>query len=281
MKDSTFHALIRLLDDDDPQVKAQVEEELYALGDDLLNRLQQASEAVADDAVQEQVSRFIERLQLEHFGKELYEWRKDGGKGLLQGWVLLSQVAGPEMDPQHERNALSRIGHRTWLQLSTGMSDLEKLCVINKQLYGLEGFAGNHARPEAPENNLLHYVLEHKTGNALSLSALYAILGGELDIPLQVVNFNGYHALRYYSRSAHFYIDAFDRGVFYTVPQVERFLRRHGANDNVLTYKPLSNIYVALQLIEALVQTYEQAGQTELAERYRQLLAAIDIKLDG
>lgn len=281
MNEQKFNALVRLLDDPDHEVLAQVESEIYSLGLAAIPRLEAAAQTIEDALIAERIEELVMALQSDHLSEELLAWRKAGGKDLLEGWVLLSQYANPSLNPQQFRDAVNRLAHRTWLQLNAGMNDLERLVVLNKLLYGLEGFRGNYDAPELPENNLLNHLLENKLGNSLSLSVLYAILAEKLDIPLQVVNFQGYYALRYYSKSTHFYIDAFNKGLFFTPQQVERFLKKLGAKDNVSSYKSLTNTYAVLHLLQLLVGTLQHADRRDEAQRFRDLLLAIEIRLGG
>lgn len=281
MTDQKFNALVRLLDDTDPEVLSQVEHEFFALGESVVPKLVEISRGLEDTLLQERVSDLIGRIQLQHFSEDLLKWRQAGGPDLLDAWVMVSQVAEPSLTPQKHRDAISRLVNRTWLMMKPGMTDIEKMCVINKLFYGMESFNGNFLKPEQPQNNLLGFVLDHKTGNHLSLSMLYAIIAQQLGITLQVVNFQGYHALRYYSRDQHFYLDAYNKGLFFTPQQVSRFLGKMGADENVNHYKSLSNIYVILHLIEQLAVMYERAGGDAEARRFRELAQNIEIRLDS
>jgi len=280
MDDTKFNALLTLLDDTDPVVKAQVEEEFFSAGDAVLPKLLEASTTLVDSELQGRVNELIAKIQLGHFSEELLDWRKDGGKDLLEAWILVSQVADPQLNVQKYRDAISRLVNRTWLQLKPGMSDLEKLCVLNKLVYGIENFNGNFSSPELPQNNYLSYVVDNKTGNSLSLCLLYAILADKLDITLQLVNFQGYYALRYYSRDQHFYLDAYNKGLFFTPQQVQRFLSKLGVDDNINHYKSLTNIYVVLQLLEAIIATHDRNGDERETELYRHLLQGIEITFE-
>jgi regulator of sirC expression with transglutaminase-like and TPR domain len=281
MQASKFNALLKLLDDTDPTVQTQVENEFYNQGAEVLHQLEEASETTDNADLQSRIEALISRIQLGRFSDELLQWRKNGGEDLLEGWLLVTQTGNPTLNPQKYKSAVSRLTHRTWLQLNNGMSDLEKLCVINKLLFGLEGYNGNYLRPMQPENNYLNELIDSKQGNSLSLSTLYSLLARELNIPLQIVNFHGYFALRYYTEQSHFYIDAFNKGLFFTPHQVERFLDKMELHSNVLSYKPLSRIYVVLQLIESLIMNYEQDEQHEEANRFRRLLQNIEISFEG
>ncbi|MFW5659068.1 MAG: transglutaminase family protein [Bacteroidota bacterium] len=270
--------MVRLLDDEDPVVQQQIEQELIGMGMEAISRLEGILPTLEDNAIQQQVEAMIARLQSQQIGEQLYEWRKGGGEDLLEAWMLINQIEHPGMDTQVFHNAINRLASRTWLQINVGMNDLEKLSVINRLLYSMEAFSGNHGSPEAPDNNHISFVLNEKQGNSLSMCMLYSILSDKLGVPLQIVNFNGYFALRYLSRDSHFYIDAYNKGLFFTPQQVERFLKKLGAEDNRNTYKPLSNIYVILQLLQALEATHKLAGNDEEVARYQEIQKAIEIR---
>ena len=277
INEKEFEAMVRLMDDDDPVVQQQIEQELDDMGHEAINRLEGILPTLEDDTVQQQVEAMIARLRSQQIADQLLDWRKRGGEDLLDAWMLINQIEHPGMDTQVFHNALNRLASRTWLQINVGMNDLEKLSMINRLLYSMEGFSGNHGSPEAPDNNHIGFVLNEKKGNSLSMCMLYAIVSDKLGIPLQIINFNGYYALRYISKDSHFYIDAYNKGLFFTPQQVERFLKKLGAEPNLNTYKPLTNIYTILQLLQALEATHHLADNAEEEARYRAIQEAIEI----
>ncbi|MCE3006959.1 MAG: hypothetical protein LW884_01235 [Bacteroidetes bacterium] len=280
MERNTFDALVKLLDDTDPRVAQHVEAELMSLGTAGIALLEEAWESTRDEQIQKRLEELIARIQTEHSTRELYQWRLDGGRDLTEGWLKLTQIRYPTLNEQKYQNEIKKLVSKIWLQLSPGMNDLEKLCVINRQLYNVEKYIGNFKEPEKIENAFLGQLMDTRKGNSLSMSAFYYIVCAELDIPLQVVNFRGYYALRYISRTSHFYIDAYNKGMFFTPQQVEDFLAKLKADTNVNTYKPLSNIYILIHLIQNLIQNLDEQERTEDAEVYRQLLKDIDIQWD-
>ena len=277
LPDAKFQALIRLLDDNDPIVSAQVEHELFSLGPQGIERLEKAWEAADDNIIQSRLEELIGRIQVNHFTHELYQWRMDGGRDLLEGWLYLTLVQFPTLNVHKYRNEINRLVNRIWLLTNPGMNDLERLCVVNKLLYGAEGYNGNYKDAERPENNHLSFVIDTKKGNSLAMAAFYYTLCQQLDIQLQVVNFMGYFALRYYQPNTHFYIDSYNKGMFFTPQQVTQFLKKLKAEPNVNTYKPLSNIYIILQMIEHLKSAYTQGDQSEKVDLYATLLREIDV----
>src|SRR6185369_14782591 len=95
MEKSKFEALVRLLDDNDPRVAAQVEQELLSLGTNGITLLEQAWEQAQSSVIQTRLEELIYQIQVEHFTRELFEWRMEGGKDLIQGWLQLTQIRYP------------------------------------------------------------------------------------------------------------------------------------------------------------------------------------------
>ncbi len=280
LNESKFKALIRLLEDDDPVVMEHVETELFSLGHEHITLLEKAWEDEVDTSIQSRLEELIYKIQVNHFTTEIYDWRMDGGRDLLEGWILLTQVQFPTLNVQKYRNEVNRLVNRIWLQTNPAMNDLEKLCVVNKLVYNLEKYTGNYKEPDRVENNYLSFLIDTRKGNSLSLSALYAIIARQLEIPLQIVNFMGYYALRYYQNSSHFYIDAYNKGMFFTPHQVQQFLKKLKTEENVYFYKPLSNIYTVLQFIQNLIKQHQQQGQAEKVALFEKLQKDIEVSFE-
>jgi len=281
MKKSAFNALIRLLEDKDPVVAEHVEAELRSLGMEGIATLEKAWEKTKDSVIQARLEQLIYEIQVSHFTEELYTWRKNGGKDLLEGWALLTDIQFPTLNIEKYKNEVNRLVNRTWLQAREQETDLEKLHALNKLLYNSEGYTGSYDQPSKPEKNYLGFLIDTKDGNSLSLSTLYAIIAEQLGISLQIVNFMGYYALRYYRQDAHFYIDAYNKGIFFTPQQVQEFLKKMKVEDKLYHYNPLSNIYVILNFIQLLITSYTQTGQMDKVELFKQLARDIDIRFDS
>lgn len=280
MNESKFNALIRLLDDNDPFVAESVNIELKSLGPSGIGRLEEAWVQNHNPLIQTRIEELINEIQVDHFTTDLYGWRKEGGRDLLDGWLMLNQVQYPTLNVQKYRGEVKRLATKIWLTMNPNMDDINKLSVINHQIYSAEHYNGNYQEPEKADSNYLSLLIDTRMGNSLSLSAFYYMICQSLDIPLQVVNFMGYYALRYFSKDAHFYIDAYNKGIFFTPQQVQDFLKKLHAEENVYHYKPLSNIYIVLHLMQQLQKSYESSGREAEAEKFRKLQHDVEIRLD-
>jgi len=280
MTDSKFNALIKLLDDNDQEVANQVEGELFNLGTQGIGRLEQVWEKCEDVGLQDRLEDLIGRIQTVHFTDELLDWRRQGGEDLIAGWLIVNQFQYPTLNVQKYRNEISKLVNRIWLQMNGRMKDIERLCLINKFIYGTENFTGNYKNNERADNNYLSVLIDKKMGNSLSMSTFYSIICHQLELPVQVINFAGYYSLRYIQQDAHCYIDAYNKGMFFTLQQVQQFLKKLKVDENVYHYKPLSNIYIVLDLIQALAHSYKHQREERRAARFMKLLQDIEIKFD-
>jgi regulator of sirC expression with transglutaminase-like and TPR domain len=280
MDQEKFNALIRLMDDPDPIVAETVEKEMFALGMQGVEWLEEAWERAESEVLQSKIEETIQRIQTAHFTRKLLDWRLAGGENLFEGWWILTQIQYPTLNPAPLQNELKRMAHKIWLNLDPYMTDVEKLVVVNKHVYQLNHFSGNYGDDDNPDYNFLKTVIETKRSNSLGLAAFYYGLCNELGISLQLVNFQGYYALRYYSRDSHFYIDTYNNGAFFSPENVVQFLKKIHAEPDPSYYKPLSNIYIVLQLIRQLADGYK-SSKPEKAEVFERLLKDIEIKLPG
>jgi regulator of sirC expression with transglutaminase-like and TPR domain len=274
-------ALIHLLDDPDPEITRAVDEELLRLGADGIPVLETFWEQATDSVIQQRLEQLISHIQISETINQLLKWRLDGGQSLIDGWLILTRMLYPGIPTEAYRKTLKSYANRAWLMTNEHMNDWEKLAVINKFLYKVEHFRNAGVREELPDIDLLNRLLELKRGTSLGLTALYSIIAHELGIPLQVVNFNGYFALRYYKDNSHCYIDAYNEGRFFTPQNVQQFLSRMNMETTLAHYKPLSNIYIVLSMIELIRSRFEESGNTLFARRFELLAKEIEIKFRG
>lgn len=276
INDSKFNALISLLDDPDPVVALQVESEICKMGAEGVEKLEQAWEDSKDSVIQSRLEELVSKIQIKHFGDSLKSWRLKENPELLEGWIYLTQIQYPTLNVQKYQSEIQKIVSRIWLQMDPRMNEIERLCVVNKQFYTLEKFSGNYQEPDKPENVYLSVVLDSKRGNSLSLSALYLIICQQLEIPLQIINFVGYFAIRCYRRNSHFYIDAYNQGMFFTPQQVQEFLEKLNADPLVTSYRPVTNNNIILYMITGLINNYRILEQHEKADQYEALLRDLE-----
>lgn len=278
LSEQQFKALVRLLDDEDPDVSQQVWSELLAMGQEGVERLEAEWESSQDPSIQNILENTIHRLQLQEISKELLEWRKGGGEDLLKGWFLVSRIQFPDLEYELFRKEVNRLVNKTWLEMEPGASPMDQIKILNHIIFRMEGYGPNNARPQHPNNNFLNYLIEQQQGNVLSLSLLYLIIARQLDLPVGGVLLPGYFILHYHDRKEPFYIDVYNGGKTFNRGRLENYLEQVKVESKASYFKPTSNIYIILSLLNNLIADFDRIGKQDRVEDIEAVLEAIHIQ---
>ena len=137
------------------------------------------------------------------------------------------------------------------------------------------GVAGNEENYYDPENSYLNRVLDRRTGNPISLSLLYLLIGRRLLLPIAGIGLPGHFICRYQSSSAEFYIDAFSRGKILTKADCVQYLLQanYSVRDDYLA--PVTPRRMLLRICGNLHQIYLHLEQAEDATRIQRYLIAL------
>ena len=93
----------------------------------------------------------------------------------------------------------------------TTMPMPERLQMLDRQLFEVEGFRGNDADYYDPRNSYLNEVIDRRVGIPITLSVVYLEVGWRLGLPLVPVSFPS-HFLVSSTGSRRVFIDPFNRG---------------------------------------------------------------------
>ena len=87
----------------------------------------------------------------------------------------------------------------------------QRLAILDRHLFEVEGFRGNGKDYYDPRNSYLNEVLDRRTGIPITLSLVYLEVGWRLGLPLAPVSFPN-HFLVACTGSGRVFIDPFNRG---------------------------------------------------------------------
>ncbi|MEM6768209.1 MAG: transglutaminase-like domain-containing protein [Bacteroidota bacterium] len=275
MKDTEFRALVSLLDDDDPSVESHVSGKLLAMGESIIPRLEAIWEESPGELVQEKIEDIIHTIQSRKTLLELKEWFLEEEPSLLQGWILVTKFQYPELDTVQIKQNISRLVHKTWLELKTGMNIPERLIVLNRMLFSKEKFRANKKDLLNKNNYFLNNFLETHKGAPISLCLLYLIIAEELEISLKGILLPGYFVLKYKDKFNEFFIDVFNRGTFFVKDDLKRFLKEMNEEDNPQYYQSNTHQEILKGLMKFILKAFKQAGEEEKALEWENLLKSI------
>lgn len=280
MENSTeISALVKLLDDPDPEVFYHVQQRLLEHGNSVIHFLETEWEKSLDTELQERIEDLVHLIQFTTVKEDLNLWYQSGSFDLLQGALVINRFQYPDLDEQKVINQIEEIKREIWVGLQQEMSSVEKIKLINHIFYNNYGFSGNTKNHHDPQNSYINQVLETKKGNQISLAIIYSTIAQKLDIPVYGVNLPQHFILGYIDESKRedhefgvlFYINAFNKGAIFGKHDVDQFLRQLNLQPLPGFYAPCSNVEIIRRIIRNLISSYENLGSKEKVEELKEL----------
>ena len=280
MNNSTeIYALVKLLDDPDPEIFEHVEKRLVEHGNEVIEYLENVWETAPEVTLQQRIENVVHQIQFNTVKEDLNLWYQSGAFDLLKGALIVNRYQFPDLDEQKMINQIEEIKREIWLSLQYEMSSIEKVKLINHIFYNVYGFRGNTTNHTDPQNSYINQVLESKKGNQISLALIYATLAQKLDIPIYGVNLPQHFILGYLDESKReehdfgvlFYINAFNKGAIFGKHDVDQFLRQLQLEPLPGFYTPCSNVEIIRRIIRNLISSYENLGATEKVVELKEL----------
>lgn len=164
-----------------------------------------------------------------------------------------------------------------------GMPLPERLAMLDRQLFEVEGFRGNRDDYFDPRNSYLNEVIERRTGIPITLSIVYLEVGWRLGLPLVPVSFPA-HFLVASTGSGRVFIDPFNRGA--RVPAVELVARLAPITGSVEQARrslsraiaPASRREVAMRILRNLKGIYDRRSDLDRQLAVSNRMVALDPK---
>ncbi|NQX42102.1 Transglutaminase-like superfamily protein [Pedobacter steynii] len=272
-------ALVKLLDDPDPEIYEHIEKRLLEYGSEVVHFLENAWEQSLDSLLQERIENIVHKIQFSSVKEDLNLWYQSGAFDLLQGALVVNRYQYPDLDEQKIILQIEEIKREIWMGLQYEMSSIEKIKLINHIFYNVYGFSGNTKNHHDPQNSYINQVLESKKGNQISLAIIYSTIAQKLDIPVYGVNLPQHFILGYIDESKReehefgvlFYINAFNKGAIFGKHDVDQFLRQLNLDPLPGFYAPCSNVEIIRRIIRNLISAYENLGSKEKVEELKEL----------
>ena len=175
--------------------------------------------------------------------------------------LALAADAYPDLDPGVYLSWLDATADAIADAADRSMPLPERLAMLDRQLFEVEGFSGNRDDYFDPRNSFLNDVIERRTGIPITLSVVYLEVGWRLGLPLVPVSFPG-HFLVSSTGARRVFIDPFDRGARVgTDDLVARLAPMAGGRDQARRFlpraiAPASRREVAMRILRNLKQIY-------------------------
>ena len=263
-------ALIRLLDDETPEVRRRVAERIARFGGDLSEWLAgcPVKPGAAELALLSEWLRPSRRAALER------DWQvPSGGAGALgEDWDALEALLRVISDFLHDgitvrqplSDALDLLAEEAD---EAGVGNPNELRAF---LFRDGRLSGNHEEYDDPRNSDLAWSIAEGRSNPLGLSLIFLLVARRLEMVVEAVNFPGHFLTRIYEDGYPVIVDCFDSGRLHLqstllespeLGREERAVLRRSADPGTILVRLLNNLVAAL----------DSAGRDEDAALVRKL----------
>jgi hypothetical protein len=267
-------ALIRLLDDDTPEVRRRVTERLLLHGGDLSEWLASRPHTLgaADRAILAEVLRPARRAALER------DWLVPSGGAAAMGddWDALEAMLRVVSDFLHDGTSIRQPLSDALDLLAEEAEEAGVGCAneLRAFLFEEDRLVGNEEGYHDSRNSDLAWSIAEGHSNPLGLALIFLLVAHRLDLVVEAVNFPGHFLCRIYEDGFPIIVDCFSRGQLHLqaalledpeIGRQERDILRHAASPGSVLLRLLNNLHEALQ----------HEGRREDARLIRKLRASL------
>lgn len=272
--DDRIRALIKLLGDEDTQIRKIAQRELLQLGSVVTGPLADIVHRDADGVTRIYAGTLLNRIRRKELIRAFHAlaiW-PDDLIDLEQGAYLLARVAHPDLARDEISLALDRMAEQVRLQLPAASSGRKIVRAINSVLYAQAGFRGNTENYYAIDNSCLNRVLEQRKGIPITLSLIYILLAQRLQVPIFGINTPMHFLCMYDDGNDRFFIDAFERGRILSYADCIVRIRRYGIEFHHQYLVRASHRDILSRMLRNLILIYYNNKEERKANFLRRLL---------
>jgi regulator of sirC expression with transglutaminase-like and TPR domain len=269
-------ALLTLLADDDPVVTAGVRARILSLGAEVVtwlkphrlseqpNLRRNVGEILTHFARLEADTRFLAYC-LNH-GDDL---------DLEEGVLLLAATRYPELNPAAYRALLDQYAAAVAEAAGSETRGVGLLERMNRVLFRVLGFRGDHEDYDALENHYFNRVLDRRRGNPINLCTLYWLIARRLRLPIVGVGMPSHFLCRYQTTTDSFFVDAFNQGRLLTRAHCVTYLQTSGYGFQESFLAPATSRETLLRMCANLHQHHARRQQAEPMAQFQRYLIAL------
>ncbi len=265
MTDNEILALVSLLEDEDRDIRAHVQERILALDINVINLLEKAWLTLQDEAARNVLSNLIHQLHFVQLKTRILDWKENKQNDLLWGLWLVATYVYPNLTYEELRAELEQLYYDVWIDFRKDQSFFEQIKILNSAFFDKVRFKPNTADFHDLSNSLINDVLRSRKGNPISLCCVYMLIAQKLELPVYGVNLPQLFILTFKSEHLHFYINAFNRGITFTKQDVEKFIREIKLPLQPSFFEPCSHLEIIQRFLRNMALSYQKRLENEEA----------------
>ena len=265
--DRDLQAMVDLLADNDPGIRARVIAHLSQAGERAVVALEAAARSAPHpDRIAEALTA-IERnaalVALDRFGSI----EPDGP--VETGALLVARVIDPGIEFGKVVRFLDTLAQAAPGPLR-GDDPEHALLTLAAYMYSVWKFDGARSDYPNPANSLLDQVVTRRTGLPITLSVVYLAVARRVGMPLEGVGLPAHFVLRHPGAQDRRYLDPFNRARLLTEADCEEIVHTHGFPLRPEHLAPVSPQEIAARICRNLILAYRRQRDVEREEFARE-----------
>ncbi|MFK8044173.1 MAG: transglutaminase-like domain-containing protein [Crocinitomicaceae bacterium] len=285
INDAEVNALIRLVEDPDPQVYSQVKHKLVSYGRSVLPNIEHTwLKASHNNDHQLKLQDIISEIRVSDLCVKMQKWKDSSNRDLLKGALIISQYQYPNITEVMLEKEIEKVQQKVWLEINDENTAFETVKIFNNVIFDICGFKGSKKNFFSPNNSFLYSALRQKQGTPLTLSIIYSIVAQRLEIPIYGVNLpnqfilgfvDEYKTLKMLNidsqRQILFYINPYAKGRIFDHNEIEGYLKALNLPMEKEYYEPCSNTVILKRMLANLCYSYKKIGDNKKVEDLKKL----------
>ncbi len=268
--------LLRLLDDDSPQVRGPVEAALAGFGGDV-SELLGGMDVRPGEADAELLSLLLLPARRERLRRE-WVVPAGGAAAVHDDWEQFEALLRMLSDYLHDGVTMRQpLGDALDLLAEElqGISDEEGPAGVNRALFESGRFQANIHEEDDPDNYDLAHVLAGNTSNALGLGLVFLLVARRLDIDVDGLSLPQSLLCRYHEDGQVVLSEPFVKGRRVLVEDLAHRMRKYPRDIRAVAARPATPGELLVRVVEELATAWTVRGEVEDAELMEELLATL------
>jgi regulator of sirC expression with transglutaminase-like and TPR domain len=287
LNEAEIDALIKLLDDEDPEIYKTVSSKLISMGTDVLPKLESAWEETYNafnPLLHERLEDLVYQINFNILFGDLNEWILEDNHDLLKGAILVAKFHFPDLNEADVYLQIDKIKQKIWIELNNHLTPLEKVNVFNTVFYNSIGFGGSYASKPEIKDYCVNAVLDSKDGNTISLGIIYLVIAQQLSLPVYGVKLYRHFVVSYqkkfiedfqsdHSMETVFYINPMNKGMIFQRADIKEYLQKMQQPITAIqNFTPTDNKGVIEELLKYILYYFKEKEAYEKIEQIERLL---------
>lgn len=269
-------SLLRLLDDETPQVRQSIETALRPFGGDI-SELIAGMDVALNEEEQELLSQLLRPARRERLRRE-WVVPAGGAAAVLDDWDHFEALLRVISDYLHDGVSLRQpLGDALDLLASEleAVAEEEGAAGLNEALFVQRRLTGNYEEEDSPLNFDLARTLAGAPSNALGLGTIFLLLARRLDLDAEGVNLPQSFLCRYQDDGELTVVAPYREGRIIEPEELAHRIRRYPREVRAMLARPATPGELLVRTVEDLSASWSARGEIEDAELMEELLASL------